>query len=195
MPGYRLIRCFVSVDVEDEGIVDRILGIQETISQAGRGVRLVAPENLHLTLRFIGEIPEALVEEVMGLMQLLRHPEIDVQFRGVGAFPSTNNPRVVWVGVSRGASELVELSRQVNKLLSRLRIPRDKKEFTPHLTIARIKGRPSPAIIRTIRELYDVEVGEMTVREVRLKQSTLTPRGPIYTTLRSIRLEDKIAHG
>ena len=177
-----LIRCFVAVDVDEPAIVSRVVDIQRSLSESGALMKLVEPENLHVTLRFIGEVPALTVERIKEELGKLSFRGFTVTFRGLGAFPSAQNPRVVWIGVSQGAEELSRLSGEVNALLRRVRLPSPKEEFVPHLTIARVKSR-ARALSSLITKLSEVEVGSMRVSSVRLKKSTLTSRGPIYETL------------
>lgn len=177
-----LVRCFVAVDVEDPTIVSRVASIQEQLEATGAKLKLVELENLHLTLRFIGEIPRELVEKVAEALKLVEFSPFTVRFVGLGAFPNPRRPRVVWVGVEEGARELAELSAKVNSALAKLKLPKPEEEFTPHLTIARVKSGVGslPDLIEKSRGL---EFGSMVVDRIRLKKSTLTPRGPIYETL------------
>lgn len=176
------IRCFVAVDVEDPQVVSRVSSIQEQLRATGARLKLVELENLHLTLRFIGEVPQETVERIRQALEGLEFEPFTVHFAGLGAFPDARRPRVVWVGVSEGASELAELSAKVNKALSRLKLPSIDEEFTPHLTIARVKGGVG-SLPMLLQEAARVEIGTMRVDRVRLKRSTLTPRGPIYQTI------------
>ncbi|RLG42822.1 MAG: RNA 2',3'-cyclic phosphodiesterase, partial [Thermoproteota archaeon] len=108
---------------------------------------------------------------------------------GVGAFPSMSRPRVIWVGVEEGREELVRLMRWVDSRLRRLGFPREDREPHPHLTIARVKWlRDRESLKRVLSSLLSTDFGEIEVREIRLKKSTLTPKGPIYETLASIPL-------
>jgi len=176
------VRCFVSVDVEDSALVSRIVSIQEQLKASRARLKLVEPQNLHLTLRFIGEVARPLVSEIASVLGEVDFSPFKLGLVGVGAFPNKRRPRVVWIGVREGHDELVELSKKVNEALAKLKIPKPREEFVPHLTIARVKGSAGD-LPRVLAELEEVEVGEMIVSSFRLKRSTLTPRGPIYETL------------
>lgn len=177
------VRCFIAVDIEESDIVNKIVRIQEELKNTGTRLKAVEPENLHITLRFIGEVPTSIVESIKDRLSTLEFSSFTLSFSGVGAFPGIERPRVIWVGVSEGKEELIELSNKVNKLLSSLKIPKENKEFIPHLTIARVKSYPSPRLSEIIKELMNVFIGSMRVNDVRLKKSTLTSKGPIYDTL------------
>ena len=183
------IRTFVAVDLEDPQIAAKIGEIQRGIEATDNGVKPVELENLHITLKFLGSVDEALVPEIA---RALEGPDV-APFRarlfGVGAFPRMSRPRVIWVGVEEGREELVRLMRWVDSRLRRLGFPREDREPHPHLTIARVKWlRDRESLKRVLSSLLSTDFGEIEVREIRLKKSTLTPKGPIYETLASIPL-------
>jgi 2'-5' RNA ligase len=111
-----------------------------------------------------------------------------VKFEGVGAFPNPRKPNVVWLGVSEGENELRELASKVETLVRKIGLPKSNKGFSPHLTLARVKfWRDRSRLSMVIRELSNVKVGNMAVDLVRLKKSTLTPKGPLYETLYEVK--------
>ncbi len=177
-----MVRCFVAVDVDDIGVVSRVTRIQQQISETGAKLKLVEPENLHLTLRFIGEVEVEQIGRIVEALERVEFVSFQVEFASLGAFPNNRRPRVIWIGVRRGAAELAELSANVNSALSKLRLPKPEEEFTPHLTIARVKAGAG-SLAAFIEKNSNVEVGTMAVNSFRLKKSILTPRGPIYETL------------
>ena len=177
-----LVRCFVAVDLEDPAIASKIAAVQEQLKGAGAKLKLVELENLHLTLRFIGEIPRDLIERVVEALRGVEFTPFTVHFVGLGAFPNPRRPRVIWVGVEEGSRELSELSAKVNSVLAKLKLPKPEEEFTPHLTIARVKSGVG-SLPMLIEENKSLELGSMLVDRFRLKKSTLTSRGPIYETL------------
>lgn len=172
----------MAVDLEDPAIVSKIAAVQEQLEASGAKLKLVELENLHLTLRFIGEIPRELVEKVIEALRSVEFSPFTIRFVGLGAFPNPRRPRVIWVGVEEGAKELSELSAKVNSGIAKLKLPKQEEEFTPHLTIARVKSGVG-SLPRLIEENANVEFGSMLVDRFRLKKSTLTSRGPIYETL------------
>lgn len=182
-----LIRCFIAVDLEDR-LREKCRQLQEQVASSGADLNLVSPENLHLTLRFLGEIPRVKVEAVIRGLGRLEFKPFKVLFEGLGAFPNLHRPRVLWIGVSKGGEELKELFGKVEKVAVEAGIPRDPKGFTPHLTIARVRSsRNLSTLSKILRELSKAEVGEMEVSTVRLKKSTLTPKGPIYSNLYEVK--------
>jgi len=179
----RRIRCFVAVDIEDDSLRASLVRAQEALLGSGAKLKLVEPANLHITLKFLGEISETLVEEVIKRLDVISFKSFKMVVRGLGAFPRLSNPRVIWAGISEGATELQSLAGQIEAALKRLGFRRNK-EFKAHLTLARVKrpGRPGE-LGRIIREYGDHIFGSQIVRRFKLKRSILTSAGPIYSDL------------
>lgn len=182
------LRVFVAVDVEDPLVVSRLERLKESLSSTGVPMKLVEPQNYHITIRFIGEIPRRLVDDIARSLRTVAFKPFKATLRGLGAFPSPSSPRVVWVGVADGERELRELRDAVESILRRLGVPPEREEFKAHVTIARIKGsRNIAGLVKMLMELSDYEVGTIEVRSLRLKKSTLTREGPIYETIAEVK--------
>ncbi|MBS7650475.1 RNA 2',3'-cyclic phosphodiesterase [Candidatus Bathyarchaeota archaeon] len=178
------IRAFIAIDVEDEKVKLKLREFQKRIIESGGDVKLVEPNNIHLTLRFLGDIEEKSIQKIVDSLRNVSLSPFDIQFRGVGAFPSLSHMNVIWVGVEVGKKELMRISESLEASLQRIGIPKDKKGFSPHITIARLKsGRNKQFLARLLGEHSDAEFGMMKVESIRLKRSVLTPQGPIYSTL------------
>lgn len=182
-------RLFVAVDIEDPLVVSRIALVKETLASTRVPMKPVENHNLHVTIRFIGEVSEALTTTIMErVMRNLEFERFEIELKGLGAFPSEARPRVVWIGVSRGHDELKKIRDSIEKGLRSIGIPPERGEFKPHLTIARIKGaRNTSSLVKLIEEYSDYEFGSIVVESVRLKKSTLTRQGPIYETLLEVK--------
>jgi 2'-5' RNA ligase len=177
-------RCFVAVDLEDEGIIERIRSLQEALARTGNPMKLVEPENLHFTLKFLDEVPLARIESVKKALSTISFKPFDVEVRGVGYFPGGGRINVVWVGVGRGCDELKSLYEDVEARLSSLGFARDPRGFTAHLTVSRVKSVHDRArLLKLIEDWRDYRFGEYLVDKVKLKRSILTSRGPIYSDL------------
>ena len=178
------IRSFISVDLDDSTIRDRIVGAQQGLEQTGAALKIVEPGIMHLTLRFLGEIPQSTVEHVKEAMNELRFQPFEVEFRGLGVFPNIRRISVVWVGITKGQEQLGSIFQQLEPKLRQFGLPADNKGFSPHMTIARVRsGLNKEALAKYVEGLSEQEFGQMPVNSVRLKKSTLTPKGPIYTTI------------
>ena len=175
---------FISNDVRE-----RVESAQRQLRSAGEKVKWVEPTNLHITLRFIGDVPDAEAERVGQAAEGSWDgvPVTPCVFRGVGAFPNPRRPRVVWVGLSEGRETLTGLHANLSgRLQERLGLPTESREFVPHLTIGRVKAPPrSDALAKLIGGLGAEEFGSFFPDRFALCESTLTPRGPIYRVLRS----------
>mgnify|MGYP001770648643 CR=1 FL=1 len=183
------MRVFIAVDVDDPGMVARLRELEEELASLRVQMKLVEPENFHVTIRFIGEVSDYVVSEIRGkVLPAIKFRPFRLRLAGVGAFPSPSNARVVWVGITEGFDELRQIRDQVDRGLKDIGLRLEEEEFTPHITLARLKERGSPAIVKFLMDRANYEVGEMEVRSVRLKKSTLTPRGPIYETLAEARV-------
>jgi 2'-5' RNA ligase len=177
-------RCFVAVDIDDPGIMGRIVAAQERIAATGADVKPVEEENIHVTLRFLGEIPEAKTAEAAGVVRGIRFAPFRIRFRGVGVFPSLSRPSVVWVGIEGGVGELLAVFSELEGGLTRIGFERERRGFQPHVTVCRVQsGRNRAELAEAVTKLGGADFGEMDIRRILLKRSVLTPRGPIYSTV------------
>jgi len=153
----------------------------------GADLKLVKPQNIHVTMRFLGNISMPMVDLIYEEMKQIFFARFDIELKGLGAFPSLRYARVVWTGIQKGADELVNVSNQLEPRLRRLGFKPDSKGFSPHLTIARVRtGRHKAELVKCVEDLTDYEFGVINADYLRLKKSVLTPKGPIYTTLREV---------
>jgi RNA 2',3'-cyclic 3'-phosphodiesterase len=183
------MRLFVAVELDEQvrqnaGRLARDLGRE--IDRAGGGGRIswVAPANLHLTLRFLGEVAPALAAQLAGrLAAPFDQPAFDVHVSGVGVFPPVGAPRVIWLGIVDGASALVALHREVEARLDGLGFERADRPFRAHLTVGRVKSPPGPRLAGALARAAGAEAGRSAVDRVTLFESVLSPRGPAYSVL------------
>jgi len=178
------VRCFVAVDLPDS-MRDEIAKVQEEIDLPG--VRLVKPGLIHVTLKFLGDVPPSKVDRVVEVLGSVKRPAFTAKVRGMGAFPG-RSIRVVWIGAE---GEFEGLFRAVEAALSPLGFERERRRFTSHATIARV-GRPSPETTTLLSSKLDpfrnIDLGEFRTTEFLLKKSTLTPGGPIYEDIAAFSL-------
>ncbi len=187
------MRLFIAVEIEDQGVLSKIISLKNqliTCSKGGRGIKAVEDENIHLTIRFLGEVSEALIPSIKACLD--RCSEINsftMKIKGIGAFPSFSRPRVIWVGVDQGVNELKNIRKILDRCLNTIVRP-EPQEFVPHITIARIKSRNYDVrcLSNFIETYRDYEIGETPVTMVKLKQSILRPQGPIYKDVATVRL-------
>jgi 2'-5' RNA ligase len=179
------LRSFIAFDIEEEAVLRNISNVQERLIRTGASLRLIKPENIHITLRFLGDIPITQVDDIHQEMEKISFVPFDIEIKGLGAFPNMRRIRVIWAGIHRGIDELRGIFYQLESGLRNLGFKPDPKGFSPHLTIARVKsGRNRDQLTRLIREFEDYEFGLVKAQCLRLKRSVLTPQGPIYSVLR-----------
>jgi 2'-5' RNA ligase len=181
------VRTFIAVEL-DHQLLPKVLELQRELLSVGADIKAVEPENIHFTLKFLGEISQSAVDEIMICMNKLDFSPFPIEVRGVGCFPNMRNPRVIWIGLSMGQDAFSRLSRQLDNCLGGIGFRSEGEKFTPHLTIGRVRsGRNRVPLSKKLGELLNAEVGKMAIGSVKLKKSTLTPRGPIYTTLHEVK--------
>lgn len=184
------IRSFIAVDLEDEGVRRRLISAQRLLSRTGADLKLVEGENLHVTIRFLGEVPRGLLDRIVEELSEVKFRPFRAELRGVGVFPRLSRPRVIWAGFKGGEDELIALFKEIEPRLRGLGIRPERNPFHPHVTLARVRsGRKREELIRQVMDLADEEFGEIVVTRFKLKRSTLTPRGPIYSTLHEFEAE------
>ena len=181
------IRSFIAFDIDNELVVRRLSEVQGMLVNTGANLKLVKPQNIHVTMRFLGNITLHMVDLIHEEMKQISFTPFEIELRGLGAFPSLRYARVVWTGIRKGADELVNVFNQLESRLRRLGFKPDRKGFSPHLTIARVRtGRHKAELVKCVEDLADYEFGVIKADYLRLKKSVLTPKGPIYTTLREV---------
>jgi 2'-5' RNA ligase len=179
------IRSFIAFDIDNESVLKKMLDVQNLLAKTGADLKLVEPQNIHVTLRFLGDITASMVEKIFEEMKKTQFVPFEVKLQGVGAFPNLHYPRVLWIGMTQGADQLRNIFSQLEPRLGSLGFAPDSKGFSPHLTIARVKsGRNKVELSRCAKENEAYEFGVIRASCLRLKKSDLTPRGPIYSTLK-----------
>jgi RNA 2',3'-cyclic 3'-phosphodiesterase len=181
----QLVRAFLSFDIDDATIKKRLSDMQHQAVQTGADLRPVEPDNIHMTIRFLGDITLNLADKILDVMQEVKFKPFPVQLMGLGVFPNLYNPRVLWAGIALGSEQLDNIFKQMEPKLRNLGLPPEHNAFSPHLTIARVrspKNRDKLAELVTKNERFDF--GTLEAKCLRLKRSELTPNGPIYSTLK-----------
>ena len=182
-----LARVFLSIDIEDQALLPRISETQNKLDRNLAKMKLVEIENIHFTLRFFGDTPLSKIHEIKTCLSQIQFNPFEIEVHGVGAFPNSRRPRVIWIGVNQNAERINNLKTEIDSRLKELGYKHDKKRFTPHATIARVRYiKDATKLTMNIDELVDSPIGSMTVSKFNMKKSTLTPSGPIYETLWSI---------
>jgi 2'-5' RNA ligase len=188
------MRAFIAVDLA-AGVVSEIEALVQQIEGRVRGARWVAPQNLHLTLRFLGETDEpalsTLSETVASTVRECQ--QFALEFRGIGFFPSAKKPRVLWVGIDKPPEVLLKLQRELESAARRHGFEPERRDFSPHLTLARFrKPQSGPRFVELARDLSEHPFGISSVEEVVLYRSVLKPGGPQYHVLQRFPLKSSV---
>ena len=169
---------------------ENLMRAEEELRQTMADIKLVEKDNLHFTVKFLGEIPDSAVDEVDKRIKSLALQRMDVQVRGLGAFPDLRRPRVVWAGVSPQDAPAVTSSGQ--KVIDALEGvgQSDERAFQPHITVGRVRSpRNHDALVAVMRDYSTREFGRTPITALKLKASSLTPKGPIYRDVREYTIQ------
>jgi 2'-5' RNA ligase len=188
------VRTFVAIELPDE-VKDALSVLIDKLNETSiRGIRTVRPEGIHLTLKFLGDVPKTQVESIVdAVTEAARsHPHFKLELSGVGAFPNESRPRVLWAGVAGDMESLNVLQKRVDNALAQPGFKKEKRGFNPHLTPARIReSTANPDRQRAIEVLSSTSVPdglEIHAASVSLMRSTLNLDGAIYDCLASMPL-------
>jgi 2'-5' RNA ligase len=166
--------------------------IQRLAVQAPTGVRWVDPAGIHLTLKFLGNVVPGLAGRIIEVMDRQAASPFSIHLSGLGMFPNERRPRVLWAGVQGALDPLQRLQEQIEEGVSRLGFPRERRPFSPHLTLGRVREPVSSGALKRISAAVtstSLEPTEpWTVDSVHLMRSVLTPGGARYSTLASVPL-------
>ena len=185
------LRTFIAVDI-GKAIRDRVVALQETLSRTGTEVKWVEPENLHVTLLFLGEVDDREISRVCQIIgaETQKHPAFSMSVETAGCFPNARRPRVVWVGIGEGTQPLCTLHDALEGPLQELGYRREERRYTPHITLGRVKrDGPTEKLAAALTKQAGWCGGEITVRELLIMSSELTPKGPVYTVLSRAKLK------
>src|SRR6185312_5483732 len=180
------MRLFVAVEIELE-IRERIKVFIDKWKPKISNARWVRAEGLHITLKFLGNIAEERRSGIERALGEIHAPPFPVSLNGIGVFPNSKSPRVLWVGISAG-KELAGLAEEIDEQMASLGFDREKRAFSPHVTLARLKERAKKAEIEAAISVTESNFGTMTAREFHLYESKLSPPGSVYEKLSTFRL-------
>ncbi len=183
------IRCFIAFHVSDvlEGPVTALM---KKLAACDAAVKWVEPENLHLTLKFFGNIDDVETYSIAKSMKSVARSfdPLRVSLQSVGAFPSTDKPRVVWVGATEGVDQLRDLHGKLDAALDSLGYARERRQFHPHVTLGRVVGAPSHPLTEALSALSEAGCGQIELSSMVLFRSELQKNGAVYTPLATVPL-------
>lgn len=174
-----------------------IAGLQRRLRQKGFALSWVKPESMHLTLSFLGYVEEDVLSRVFCLADeaAVRVAPFWFDVRGVGYFGSRSSPRVVWAGVVEQTGTLAWLYEVLTGSLERLGFAREKRDFTPHITVARVKSpRAGEGLAEELQKVSNEQFGRVEVSRIVVMRSILEPSGAVYTMLHQSPLKGVKVH-
>ena len=174
----------MAVDIDDLPLKTAFIRAQKMIVATGADIKAVEEENIHITLKFLGEISEEQIARVAEIIQSISFKSFTLEFKGVGVFPSPSRPSVVWAGVTGEASEMLAVFTELEQGLKSLGFEPERRLFQPHVTLCRVRsGRNRAQLAEAVRNMEDEGFGTLRVEHIRLKKSVLARSGPIYSTI------------
>jgi 2'-5' RNA ligase len=178
--------------VDLAGLLD-LEGLFASVRGIDGGIKTVEPENVHLTLKFLGDTPSSKVADIEAIMKdaVKEASPFSLEFKGVGAFPKRDHVKVLWIGVDGevGVRTMADIAQRIDRDISRLGYQREKRRFSPHLTVARVKFVRDKTAMRAIFDDFEgMYFGKVDVGSIRLKKSVLGPQGPSYSTVLDVKL-------
>ncbi len=183
------IRCFIAIELEEE-IKNRLAEQQRMFRKRLSGnessIKWVKPEQIHLTLKFLGNVSDQDLQEICAAATRAASEFQPFSFSvgGCGCFPPKGPARVLWIGITEGQSELKQLAKRVDHWVNKLGFPREQRAFSGHLTLARIRQANAGKVVRNVVEGTTLDsLGQQSVSTITVFQSDLKPGGPIYTPL------------
>lgn len=188
-----MIRLFVALDLAIP-VVERLVLLQDELDRIlpnDVNARLVAPENIHVTLKFIGEVDASMVSVIETAIGEMTRPLFPFEFRtqGCGAFPDLASARIIWAGLDTQGAEVMSLLHQtLERGLDEIGIVPDPREYRPHITLARLRSEKPVNIGEFLTPLQNLELGTSYVRDLVLMASELTKDGPVYKVVRRFAL-------
>lgn len=178
-------RLFLAIDLDEKAIQQL-----QSISLGVPGARWAQPDQLHLTLRFIGEIDDGVAEELADALSGIDADPFSLSIAGIGHFPTRGEPKIIWAGVDDNEA-LKSLRHKINRIVADIGLPAETRKWSPHITLARLHDTPSERVGRYIVEHNLLRCEPFNVEQFHLYSSQLLPKGAVYTKEYSYPLVDK----
>ncbi len=180
------MRAFIAVDLP-ENIRESLVQVEKQLDSDAAKIKWVEKDNLHLTVKFLGEISDEQAEKIKHALSKIKFEQQTVSISETGVFPSEDYIKVIWVGI-RPNEQIIELHKNIESALTGLGIKKDTRKFEAHITLGRVRFvKDKPRLVKSIKSA-DVKTDEFTISSFKLKKSTLTEKGPIYEDIKKIRL-------
>ncbi len=181
------IRSFIAIEVPAP-LRAKMEELQRGLKRAEADVRWVRPEGIHLTLKFLGSVSREELEKLgLALGPVISSwAPFELRIHGLGCFPSSRNPRIVWVGIEKGSAEASSLQKAIESQATEVGFPPEPRAFKAHLTLGRVRSsKGKGSLTQAVENHRGAEIGTFWANEVHLVKSELQPSGAIYTKLRT----------
>lgn len=187
------MRAFIAIGLPQE-IKESLTQLQQELKATQADVKWVRPDNIHLTLKFLGEIDDTALEKITDIINGVagKISAFKLRINSLGAFPKIDSPRVIWVGVDAGDKEVKEIATQLEGKIEKLGIPKEDRPFSSHITIGRTKsGLNRQNLVGVLKDKFDLggKNLEFFASKITLFKSTLSPKGPTYEILKEVNLK------
>lgn len=180
-------RGFIAIDIK---ATPQIIMFEKEILETGADIKLVQPENIHITVKFLGDTDEKYIDSIEQSMKksVYTIKPFIITLKGTGVFPNQNYIKVIWIGIVDDGN-IGTIARAIDEKLMPFGFKKENRGFSPHLTVGRVKtAKNIVQLLKVIEKYQKVEFTIQTILSITLKKSELTPSGPIYTTLRQVSL-------
>lgn len=182
------MRTFIAIELDND-IKQRLAPIQKKLIETGADVKWVKIENIHLTLKFLGEIEEKQLPQIKDIIQNICENKytFNMTINELGAFPKLNYPRVIWIGVKEGKENIERISLELENSLSKIGFKKEKRPFSGHITLGRVRSNKNRAeLIEAVNKFNEINLKETFIQPIKtitLFKSTLSLKGPTYEAL------------
>ncbi|MBA4348872.1 MAG: RNA 2',3'-cyclic phosphodiesterase [Thermodesulfovibrio sp.] len=186
------MRCFIAIELPQD-IKESISSLIDKLRHISKGIRWVPVENIHLTIKFLGEVKDDLIPEIEKRLSSIRmnHGSFSVAVRRTGAFPNFKYPNILWMGIDE-SEDLSRLYSDIDKTMSELGFEKENRKFSPHLTIGRVKDTKGiEPVFKEIYTLQDNLFGSIEAKEILLMKSVLKPTGAEYSKIAGFKLGER----
>ncbi len=180
-----MIRSFIAVEI-DQSNKQELSTLISHLKKSDADVKWANENQMHLTLKFLGTVDETKLQKISDILKRIANDfsAFNIQFSKIGAFPNINRPRVIWMGISKGSNHLKLLNNKIESEFEKIGFGKEKREYNAHLTFGRVKSSKNiPGLKKIIDETTIQFHDEIRIDKIILFQSTLRPKGAIYTPL------------
>jgi len=183
------MRAFIAVELPED-IRGSLARIQEKLKTAQADVKWVEPQNIHLTIKFLGERDDKKIEKIMQILEETASDKKAFQacICSIGVFPKVDFPRVIWLGIDKGDSEIKTIAKELEEKIAKIGIPKEERPFSSHITIGRTKSALNREnLVQCLKKTandFEMERLEFNITRLTLFKSTLGPKGPTYEALK-----------